>query len=133
MNTFTLHLQSATQYERIGGVGSFVGEDASGSFGILAGRARLMTVLGYGLARYREAEGPWKYVACPGAVLYFVDDRLFLNTRRYLHDTDYQRIAKGLLDQLLAEEEKLRNIKESLARLEQELLRRLWQMGRGRA
>jgi F-type H+-transporting ATPase subunit epsilon len=131
MKTFTLHLQSATQYDRIDGVGSFVGEDASGSFGILAGRARLMTVLGYGLARYREAEGPWKYVACPGAVLYFIDDRLFLSTRRYLHDTDYQRIAKGLLEQLLAEEAQLRNVKESLARLEQELLRRLWRMGRG--
>lgn len=133
MKTFSLYLQSATQYEQVDGVASFVGEDASGGFGILAGRARLMTVLGYGLARYRAPEGAWKYVACPGAVLYFVDDRLFLNTRRYLHGTDYERIAEGLLDQLLAEEAQLRNIKENLARLEQELFRRLWQMGRERA
>ena len=37
MNTFTLHLESSTQYERIEHVVSFVGEDDSGSFGILAG------------------------------------------------------------------------------------------------
>jgi F-type H+-transporting ATPase subunit epsilon len=43
MNTFVMHLQSATQYERINGVVSFVGEDESGSFGILAGHASMVT------------------------------------------------------------------------------------------
>ena len=32
---------------------SFIGEDDSGSFGILAGHARMMTMLGFGLARFR--------------------------------------------------------------------------------
>ena len=37
MKAFTLRLQDATHAEEITGVTSFVGEDASGSFGILAG------------------------------------------------------------------------------------------------
>lgn len=33
MELFTIHLKSATQYEKIDKVISFVGEDASGQFG----------------------------------------------------------------------------------------------------
>lgn len=42
MSTFVLHLQSSTQYERIENVIGVVGEDDSGSLGILAGNARMM-------------------------------------------------------------------------------------------
>ena len=57
MNTFSLHLQSATQYEHIEGVSSFVGEDESGSFGIRAHHERMTTALSYGLARYQSQPG----------------------------------------------------------------------------
>ena len=130
MNTFSLHVQSATQYEHIDGVTSFVGADESGSFGLLARHARMMTALDFGLARYQLEDGGWHYLAFPRAILYFVDDALHISTRRFLHDSDYQRISAGLLEQLLKEEEALRGIKESLYRLEQEMFRRLWQMGR---
>lgn len=130
MRTFAMHLQSATQYEHIEGVASFVGEDASGSFGIRARHERMMTVLTYGLARYRLQDNIWRYLAFPQAILYFADNVLHISTRRFLHDADYQRISGGLLDQLLKEEEELRTIRESLHRLEQEMFRRLWQMGR---
>jgi F-type H+-transporting ATPase subunit epsilon len=122
---FTLHLQSAARYERIDDVVSFVGEDASGRFGILAHHTRFMTVLDYGLARFRVQDGPWHYLACPGGVLYFAADELFLNTRRYLHDTDYGRIAAGLAGQLAQEEAALKSVKDNLQRLERELFRRL--------
>lgn len=131
MKTFALHVQSATQYELIEDVTSFVGEDESGSFGIRARHARMMTALGYGLARYQLKDSSWYYLAFPRAILYFVDNALYISTRRFLHDADYHRISKGLLEQLLKEEEELRGIKESLYRLEQEMFRRLWQMGRG--
>lgn len=131
MKTFSLHLQSATQYEHIEGVTSFVGEDESGSFGIRARHARTMTALSYGLARYQLQDSGWRYLAFPRGILYFVDNALYISTRRFLHDADYQRISAGLLEQLLKEEEELRVIKESLFRLEQEMFRRLWQMGRG--
>ena len=130
MKTFTLRLHDATRAERIDGVGSFVGEDASGSFGILAGHARFMTTLSFGLARYRIADQPWQYLALPGAVLYFKDNELGIGARRYLRDSDYERISALLAEQLLAEEEALHGMKESLHRMEEEVLRHLWQLGR---
>lgn len=131
MNTsFQLHLQSATRYERIEAVASFVGQDASGSFGILPGRASFMTILGFGLARFRVGDGPWKFIACPGAVLSFENNALCLNTRRYLVDDDYGRISGLLVGKLSEEELALKAVKENIQKLEQELLRRLHQINR---
>jgi F-type H+-transporting ATPase subunit epsilon len=126
---FAMHLQGAAQYQRIDGVLSFVGQDDSGSFGILGGHERMLTVLSYGLARYRTGE-EWVYLAVPGAILHFLGNELFITTRRYFTDTDYQKISGVLLEQLLQEEEQLRSVKENITRLEQEMLRRLWQMQR---
>lgn len=130
MNAFTLVLQDATGSERIEGVTSLVGEDDSGSFGILANHARTVTTLVIGLARFRIGESAWEYLALPGAVLYFRDNVLTLNTRRYLRDSDYTRISAALRDELLAEEEALRTTKASLRRMEEEVLKRFWAMGR---
>lgn len=130
MNTFILHLQSGTQYERIDDAVSFVAADDSGSFGILAGHARIMTCLTTGLARFRTASGTWRFLALPGAVLYFVDNELYVNTRRYLHDPDYKRVSAAWREELQAEEEKLRAVTESLNRLEDEMLKRLWNLQR---
>lgn len=130
MNTFVLHLQSGTQYERICDAVSFVAADDSGSFGVLAGHARIMTCLATGLARFRTADGTWRFLALPGAVLYFADNELYVNTRRYLHDPDYQRVSAAWREELQAEEEKLRTVTESLNRLEDEMLKRLWIMQR---
>ncbi len=130
MSTFTLLLQDATRSERIRDVDAFVGEDASGSFGILAGHARMMTSTVIGLARFRSAGQDWQYLAMPGAVLYFCDNTLTLSTRRYLRDADYSRISVELRSQLLAEEEKLRATRDSLRHMEETLLKHLWDMGR---
>jgi F-type H+-transporting ATPase subunit epsilon len=130
MKTFRMTLCDATRRESFEDIVSFVGEDASGSFGLLAGHARLMTPLLFGLARFRRADGLWRYLALPGALLYFVNDELSISTRRYLLDDDYGRISTALQEQLLAEEEGLRVMKESLHRMEEELLRRMWEMNR---
>jgi F-type H+-transporting ATPase subunit epsilon len=132
MKTFDLELLDATHTERIGGVSSFVGEDASGGFGILAGHARLITTLVFGLARFRCGDEPWHYLALPGGVLRFADGQLSIGCRRYLMDDDYARISRLLNEQLLAEEDQLRSLKESLHRMEEEVFRRLWEMGRKR-
>ncbi len=131
MNQFVVHLQSATQYERIDGAASFVGRDASGSFGILAGHHRTMTSLLFGLAHLRTMDGRRQFIALPGALLYFVNNELLLMTRRYLRDDDYARISIALADQLQAEEIALRDVKDSVHRLEEEMLKRLWKLGRG--
>lgn len=125
MTVFSLHLQSATQYELIEGVTSFAGEDDSGSFGLQAHHARFMAALRFGLARYRCGGQAWQYLALPGALLYFVDNQLFLNTRHYVRDDDYGRINAALHEQLHREEAGLLRIKESLRRMEEVMLRRL--------
>lgn len=129
MRDFSLILRSATAVQRIEGVRSFVGEDASGSFGLWAGHARFMTCLSFGLARFRDRRDSWHYLAMPGAVLYFVDNVLNLSTRRYFLDDDYERITTALERQLLAEEEQLRGMRQSLKQLEQEILKRMWKIG----
>ena len=130
MRAFILHLQSATQYERVDDVESFVGEDASGSFGILAGHARMMTSLAFGLARYRSAGRDWRYLALPGAVLYFLDNQLYINTRRYVCGEDYETVSTTLNHELRLEEENLQSLKENLVRLEDEMFKRLWRLQR---
>jgi F-type H+-transporting ATPase subunit epsilon len=130
MKSFTVRLQSASGSQDIAGVTSFVGEDGSGSFGILAGHARMMTSLSFGLARFRVGAGNWTYLAVPGAVLYFHDNVLTLSTRRHLMDDDYMRISEALQQQLLAEEEELHTIKASLHHMDEAILKRVWEMGR---
>jgi F-type H+-transporting ATPase subunit epsilon len=130
MKSFALRLLDATRQQRIEHVESFVGEDRSGSFGILAGHARFLTCLVIGLARFRVAGADWTYLALPGGVLHFHDGVLTLCTRRVLMDDDYTRISEALQRQLLAEEEKLHTMKESLHQMEDAVLRRLWEMGR---
>lgn len=130
MRTFTLHLQDASQHERIEGVESFVGRDESGSFGVMAGHARMMTALTFGLARYRVAGADWQYVALPGGLLYFRDNELTVSARRYLRGAEFERMAAALERQLLVEEEELRTLKESLRRIEEALFKHLLRMKR---
>jgi F-type H+-transporting ATPase subunit epsilon len=134
MSGFTLQLYDSRQSETIDGVSSFVAEDASGSFGILPDHARLMTNLVFGLARFRleqsaGGEGAWHYLAMPGAVLYFADNTLTLATRHYLIDEDYDRISHRLANELLNEEEELHDLRESLKRMEEAMLKRIWELG----
>jgi F-type H+-transporting ATPase subunit epsilon len=132
LNAFALHLQDATQYERIEGVTRFVGEDGSGQFGLLARHERFMTVLGVGLCRYRQGEAPWTFLAVPGGLLYFVDGELFLCTTHYLRDSERDRLAVALDAELRQERAALGEFRVSLRRLEEEMLRRLWRYPGGR-
>jgi len=132
MSVITVQLQSATQYEQLENVVSFVGEDASGSFGLLPGHGRFVTTLVFGLARVRyAADGPWDYLALPGAVAYFNDNQLTLSTRRYLRGDDYSQISQALRQELVQEEQALAGFKHSLEQMEQAMLLRLWRIGRG--
>jgi F-type H+-transporting ATPase subunit epsilon len=130
MNTFVLHLQDATQYERFENVSSFIGEDDSGGFGLMAGHERMMTSLVFGLARFRVLDQSWQYLALPGALVYFINNELYLSTRRYLKDDNYERISSALHEQLRAEEDALQSVRTSLHRMEEEMLKRLWQLSR---
>jgi len=130
MKSFVLNLLDATHAETHTDIRSFVGEDSSGSFGILPGHTRLMTSLVMGLARFKTNQQDWQYIATPGALLYFHNNQLTLTTRHFLIDTDYMRISKALAEQILEEEAQLQSQKSSLRRMEEEVLKRLWEVGR---
>lgn len=125
MSSFVLNLFDAIHEQRVAGVTSFVGIDASGSFGIQPNHARFMTTLVFGLARFRLATEDWHYLALPGAVLYFNNNELTISTRHFLIDTDLERISALLEQQLIVEEDNLQATRESLRRMEQAMLKRL--------
>jgi len=126
MNSFVLNLYDASHDLKIDGVTTFVGMDASGSFGIQANHARFMTTLVFGLARFRQQEtDEWQYLALPGGVLYFRNNELTVSTRHFIVDTDIERISALLDRQLIAEEENLRATRLSLRRMEQAILKRM--------
>lgn len=129
MSTFTLHLLAADRTETINNVLSFSGEDKSGSFSLLARHERFMTVLTFGLARLRLADGTQEYLGLPGGLLYFCDNSMSISTRRYLRDTDAGRIAQTLSHELLEEEQALEQVRRNLRRLEAQMLSQLMQLG----
>lgn len=130
MNTFTVHLFAADRYAQIGNVASFTGEDKGGRFGLLARHERFMTALTFGLARLLLDDGSREYLGFPGGLLYFVDNELRISTRRYLRDSDVERIAHALTRELLEEDRALHETRRKLHRLETEMLRRLALLGR---
>jgi F-type H+-transporting ATPase subunit epsilon len=130
MKGFTLHLLDGTRGEQIGDVVSFVGSDASGSFGILAGHTPFLTSLRMGLARFRCRDGAWRYLAVPGAILRFDGHELWLGARRYLLEDDLEKISRALRERLLVEEQQMHATRHSLRRMEEELLTRMWELGR---
>ena len=130
MSIFTLQLRDYQHQQRIEDAVSFVGEDASGSFGVMARHARMMTSLVFGLARFRRVDGAWTYLALPGGLAYFSDNTLSIVTRRFFLDADYDRISHTLTEELLAEETKLSTIKQSLRHMEEDLLKQMWSLRR---
>ncbi len=125
MKTFAIIIRGSLEYDYIEDVTSFIGEDVSGSFGVQANHARMMTPLIFGLARFKIKDGPWQYLAIPGAILYFADNILTIITRRYLKSANYEQLALELRGILLAEEKQLFDIKENIRRLDEAVLKRL--------
>ncbi len=130
MKTFRLHLMSATQSEWIPDVVRFTGRDAAGSFGILANAARRMTVLVFGLAHWQNAAGKVEYLALPGGVLYFVNNELRIATTKFVRSAGLEEISAALDRELRQGEEELRDIKQSLHRLDEEIMKRLYELKR---
>ena len=135
MNTFSLQVRDTQSNEIIERVTSFVASDATGSFGIQAGHSRFLTALRFGLAKFRSSAGHqsddhigWRYLAMPGGILYFRDNLLQINTRRYFIGENYDEMTKILEQTLLVEEQQLTQIKQNLRQLEEGVLKRLWEI-----
>ena len=125
MSQFTLNLFDAIHEQRIIGVTSFIGEDASGCFGIQPHHARFMTTLVFGLARFSLGKNNWQYLALPGGVAYFNNNELTISTRHFFIDSNIEKISALLDQKLTTEEENLSITLESLHRMEQAILKRL--------
>lgn len=130
INSFALELFGLRQKERFDAVVSFVGHDRSGSFGLLAGHERTIACLDFGLAAFSTSDGRRRYIALPGAVLHFCSNELRLCTRRFLVGEDYRRVAASLDEEFRIEQDGLRHLRESLRRMERDMFRRIWEMGR---
>lgn len=131
MTGFAVHLLGSDAGEAITDVVSFVGEDASGSFGLMARHARFMTMLSYGLARLRLAGGGVRYVGLPGGLLVFDGTELRISTRRYLVGDDAEALGRMLTRLVQAERHALDETLRRLHRLEAEMLHRLAGLERG--
>ena len=130
MASFILHLQDATKYEKVMNVSSFVGQDHTGKFGLKVNHERFITTLEFGLAKYKTDSDNWTYIALPGGVLHFVNNELFISTRQYLVDENYERISEELESRIRSEEQKTQSMREGLHEMEQEMFKRLWDVGR---
>jgi len=128
MNSFIIHLQSPNRNEVIDKVISFVGVDNSGSFGILPNHMRIMTCLEYGLLWFKYQNNEIEYLAVPGAILYFVDNQLFINTQYYLKNKDYNIITKDFEHEIVTEKSLIKEIKGNLEKLNIEILRQMWKL-----
>jgi len=131
MRTFTLRLQDYSQVQRVEDVRSFIGEDAAGAFGIMAGHERMIGSLVHGLSRYRTADDRWHYLVMPGGLLYFLDNELSIASRHIFVDDDMDRILGELEARLAREEADLKALKENMKHLEQEMLRRIMRLKTG--
>jgi F-type H+-transporting ATPase subunit epsilon len=130
MKIFRLHLMSMTHSEVISDVVRFTGRDAAGSFGILANASRRMTVLVFGLAHFLNASNKVEYLALPGGLLYFSDNELRIATTDFLRNSRLDEISAALDRQLREKESELREIKQSLHRLDEEILKRMYELTR---
>ena len=131
MSVFRVRLLASDRGETIDDVLAFAGEDASGRFGILAHHARFLTVLGFGLARLRLADGRTRYVGLPGGLLRFAGGELAISTRRYLIGDDAAALGRELARTVAEEERGLAQTIRKLRRLEAEVLQRLAQLEKG--
>ncbi|MBR0565896.1 F0F1 ATP synthase subunit epsilon [Azoarcus sp. L1K30] len=128
MSGFTLQLASATRQMRLDNVLSFVGTDASGQFGLMAGHVAMATVLDPGLARFRSAAGAWRYLALPGGTLRFADNVLMIATRSFVVGDELSTVRAQLDAELEREEEQRGALRHNLDQLEKTLAHRLWKL-----
>jgi F-type H+-transporting ATPase subunit epsilon len=130
MKTFRLHLLSMTRAESFPDVVRFSGRDAAGSFGILANACRRITVLTFGLAHFQHASGETEYLALPGGILYFVDNELRIAATHFVRSAGLEEVSAALDRQVRAQESELREIKRSLHRLDEEMMKRMYELKR---
>lgn len=132
MSAFSLSFCGAGEVERFDGVVRFIGFDASGSFGILPGHEATVAVLRYGLARFEDGAGAWRYAALPGGVLRFAGNAMTIVAARYFIGADRDALAGRLAADLARADSELRTMRDTLDGIERTLIGRLNDLGQSR-
>ncbi len=131
MRTLRFELETPLGGETLEDAVAFVGSDASGSFGLLPDAERRVTVLAQGLAQVQRANGSTRYLALMGGVLDLRENTLRVATSSYAASDDRSEIVGALESLWHGQEERVREIKESLRRLEEGVLQRMAEIERG--
>jgi len=132
MKTFALTLIDTLELTRFEKVGQFIAADEDGSFGILAGHAHTVALLRYGLARFCDDSGVWRYLAMPGGVLRFADNRLTVTTVRYFLGTDPDAICADLEAAMQQTDSEVHRARAALSEIEHSLVKRLAELSNQR-
>ncbi|QFY41682.1 F0F1 ATP synthase subunit epsilon [Candidatus Methylospira mobilis] len=125
MKGFALNLLDSHGNEHFDNVKHFIAADDNGSFGLLAGHAPMIAVLRYGLARFCDSTGIWRYAAFPGGVLRFADNQLNVVTVRYFLGDERGNICEQLAEAMERTDSEIRKARATLAEIEHSLVRRL--------
>lgn len=125
MSSFALTLLDSRGVERFDTVTEFIGADTDGSFGVLAGHVHSVALLRYGLARFCDQSGVWRYLALPGGVLRFAENRLTVTTVRYFLGDDRAVICERLAAEMSQADSEVHTARATLSEIERSLVRRL--------
>ncbi len=125
MKVFTLLLLDSRGTHRFDDITQFIGADMLGSFGILAGHVHTVALLRYGLARFIDQAGVWRYLALPGGVLRFADNQLIVTTVRYFLGDDRTLICEQLADEMARADSEIHTARATMSEIEHSLVRRL--------
>ena len=125
MSSFILTLLDSRGQDQFTNVTQFIGADNSGSFGILAGHQHIVALLRYGLARFCDISGRWRYIALPGGVLRFSENHLTLTSVRYFLGEDRAVICQQLDAEMAQLDSEVHSARATLSEIEQSLVKRL--------
>ena len=125
MKTFPLELNDSSQTQLFEQITQCICADASGSFGILAGHIPMVAILRYGLVRFQEQGGNWRYAALPGGILRFADNRLTITSIHCFLGNNRDALVQQLTKAMETEDSDIHSARRTLAQIEESLIRRL--------
>ncbi len=102
-----------------------VAETPSGAFGLLPRRLDCVAALTPGILTYESQRGGERFVAVDSGVLVKAGQEVLVSVRRAVQGTDLSRLRTAVESEFNALDERERDVRSVLARLETGFLRRL--------
>ena len=128
MRTMRVRLLDNESLEEMDDVILIAAADGSGSFSILPGHIPFMTMLDSGLVRIRHQDGSEDYLGQPGGLLEVRPEGVSITTRRLFRGPDAAALEQALQSSLDREESRLRTARATLKHMEDEVLRRIFEL-----